>query len=175
MDPHGLLHSAQIARRQGRLVDAHRDLTQAVAMLRQSGSKSDLIGALKALGQIERDGGDHAAALDVYEEAATLCRGHCDALLLAHTLRHVADIHQDVGESALALPYYEEAVALYRANLPTPLEFANALRPYALVKLAMGDTGAARALLTEAREFYIDAGVYAGANECAQRLAHIAP
>ncbi len=170
MDPHGLLHSAQIARRQGRLFEAQRDLTQAVAHFRDHGPTLDLINALKALGQVERDGGDYLVSVMRYEEAAALARTHADPLTLAHTLRHIGDIHRDVGKVDLAAPFYEESVALYRAHQPTALDLANALRPFALLKQALGESEVARALFVEARELYIDAGVYAGADECA-RLA----
>ena len=50
-----LLEAAQLARRQHRLDDAHRELVEAVRLCRQSGERRQIsIRALKALGQIPR-------------------------------------------------------------------------------------------------------------------------
>jgi tetratricopeptide (TPR) repeat protein len=107
-----LMGAAQLARRERRLADAHRDLVEAVRLCRQSGERRQLVQALKALGQIERDLGRGDAARPLYEESVALCREVGDPLLLAHTVRHLGDIHRDAGRLADAEPCYREALAL---------------------------------------------------------------
>ena len=167
-----LLDQAVRARREGRLVDAHRDLVEAVALCRESGSPRDLVHALKALGQIERDLKKGDAARELYEEAVALCRELDDPLLLAHTVRHLGDVHQDAGRTDLAELCYLEALALYRAEEHTaPLDLANAIRPLAILLNDTGRESEARELWEEARGLYQAVGVQAGVEECSDRLA----
>jgi tetratricopeptide (TPR) repeat protein len=168
-----LMDQAWQARKEHRLADVHRDLTEATTLCRQSGTRLELVRALKALGQIERDLGRGDAALPLYEEAVVLCREEGDPLLLAHTIRHVGDIHRGAGRLALAEPCYNEALALYRSHKPSPLDFANAIRPLAILKDAVGDVEAARGLWEEARDLYEVAKVPQGVAECSARLARL--
>lgn len=166
-----LLDQAAHARREDRLADAHRDLVEAVALCRESDSPHDLVRALKALGQIERDLGEGDAARALYGEAVALCRELDDALLLAHTVRHLGDIHQDASRTDLAEPCYHEALALYRAEEHTaPLDLANTLRPLAILFDDTGRSSEARDLWEEARDLYQAVGVQAGVEECLDRL-----
>ena len=61
-----LVQRALEARRQKRLPDAKRDLDDAVARLRQHGSKSELARALRELGELERHLPDSDAAIPYY-------------------------------------------------------------------------------------------------------------
>jgi tetratricopeptide (TPR) repeat protein len=168
-----LLEGAQLARREHRLADAHRDLVEAVRLVRQSGERRDLIRALKALGQIERDLGRGDAARPLYEEAVTISREDGDPLMLAHTIRHLGDIHRDAKRLADAELCYHEALALYRANEAAPLDLANAIRPFAILKEATGKAEEARPFWEEARELYAAVNVQEGVAECARRLARL--
>jgi tetratricopeptide (TPR) repeat protein len=169
-----LMREAARARRESRLVDARRSLTEAVTLCRQSGESGELVQALKGLGQVERDLGSAMSALPLYEEAVAICRKGDDTLALAHTVRHLADIHQDRGRTDLAEPYYQEALMLYRSNEQTnPLDLANAVRPLAMLKEGAGQIGEARRLWREARDLYVEAGVEAGLAESEARLAHL--
>jgi tetratricopeptide (TPR) repeat protein len=110
----------------------------------------------------------------LYEKAAALCREEGDALLLAHTLRHVADIQHESGHYDLALPLYEEALAIYRGRKDTnPLDLANAVRPLAALKESMRDFDAAKVLWQEALALYDAVKVTAGVTECSRRLARL--
>jgi tetratricopeptide (TPR) repeat protein len=171
----GLLEAAQLARKEHRLADAHRDLVEAVSLCRQAGEQRTLVRALKALGQIERDLGQGDAARPLYEEAVSICREEGDPLLLAHTIRHLGDIHQDAGRLTEAEPCYHEALALYRSRQANPLDLANAIRPLALLKEATGKREEARPLWEEARELYVAVNVRAGVAECSARLAGQSP
>jgi len=166
-----LVERANRARRENRLADARRDLTEAVAFLRQAGAPPELALALKALGQAERDLGHGEAALLLYEEAAVIYRRTADPLALAHTVRHVGDIHRGAGRPALAAPCYHEALTLYRGDAATdPLDLANALRPLAILEEAAGNAEAAAGLWREARDLYARANVAEGVAECSARL-----
>jgi tetratricopeptide (TPR) repeat protein len=165
-----LIKAAQVARKEHRLADAHRDLLEAVTLCRQSGTRAHLVQALKALGQIERDLGRGDAARPLYEEAVSICRDEGDALLLAHTVRHLGDIHRDARRLADAEPCYHEALALYRSHQTNPLDLANVLRPLAILKESQGKDDEARTLWSEARDLYATAGVPIGVAECSARL-----
>jgi len=169
-----LMNAAKRARLENRPSDAHRDYAAAVELCRNSGSRRELVLALKGLGQIERDAGNGEAALRLYEEAAAVCREEGDQLALAHTVRHIADIHLDARRAELAGPFYVEAIAIYRANPNTkPLDLANALRPFAILNEDMGKVAEARRLWAEARDLYATAGVPQGVAEGSRRLARL--
>jgi tetratricopeptide (TPR) repeat protein len=168
--PSELISQANTARREHRLADAERDLIAAVSLCRQTGTRRELIEALKALGQIERDLGRGDSARPTYEEAVELCREEGDPILLAHTVRHLGDIHRTAGRLAEAEVCYNEALELYRGHDHTPLDLANALRPLALLKETVGEFETARPLWAEARDLYQAANVPAGVAECSARL-----
>ena len=65
-------------------------------------------------------------------------------------------------------------MTLYRGDPETePLNLANALRGYALLKQALGDVEATRASFKEARELYAELGIDAGVEECDRCLGAI--
>jgi len=167
-----LTKTAWQARREGRHGDAERSLLEAIAVSREAGLRIDLIQALKALAHVARDLGQIERALPLYEEAVTLSREEGDALLLAHTVRHLGDLHREASRDKEARRCYQEALFLYQtaSNVP-PLEFANALRPAAILTEAEGDFEAARQLWSEALRLYQAAGVREGVEECERRIA----
>ena len=170
-----LIRRAYRARREHRPADAHRDFGEAVSLCRQSGTRRDLVRALKGLGQIERDLGRGDAARPLYEEAVALCRGEGDPLALAHTVRHLGDIHQDAGRLELAEPCYVEALTIYRCEEGTDtLDLANAVRPLAILKEAVGEVEEARRLWEEAKELYMAVDVAGGVEESSARLERLA-
>jgi len=170
-DAHTLAQRGHAERREGRLEDARLSFTDAVAAARAAGNDTDLVLALKGLGQVERDLGRGERALALYEEAAELCLAGEDLGGLAHTLRHLGDIHQDAGGWTQAGEYYLQALSLYRRDASvTPLELANALRPLAQLRERLGDPVAAQPLWREARALYLAAGIAEGAAECDRHL-----
>jgi tetratricopeptide (TPR) repeat protein len=153
------------------LLDARRKLVEAVVLCRHAGTPRVLGQALKALGKIERDLGKGDAALSLYEEAVAIYRTEDDDLAMAHALRHVGDIHQDAGRLEQAEPCYIEALAIYRNHGQTPpLDLANALRPFAILKDQKGEVTEALRLWEEARDLYAAAEVSEGVEECSSRL-----
>ena len=170
-----LIQQALQARREGRLADAKRDLLEAVEICRRSGSRAELAGALKDLGQIEYDLDDNDAALQHYQEALALYRAEGDVLKIAHTVRHVGDIHRYQGRLTQAEQCYHEALNLYRNDPRTPLlDLANAIRPLAILKFDAGATDEARSLWEETRKLYTAVDVEAGVAESSRRLALLA-
>jgi len=142
-----LVEQAQVARRERRLSDAQRDVTEAVALERKKNSTVDLARALTALGQIERDLGNGALG------------------------RHLADIDREGGNLEAAEPSYREALSLYRGDISSsPLDLANTVNGLAILLTAKGEQDEARLLTAEARDLYEDTGVAAGVAECSRRL-----
>lgn len=170
-----LLNQAYQARKENRLADAKRDLIEAVELCRRTGALSELAQALTRLGQIQRDLNQREAALKLYEEAAAIYRANGENLKLAHTVRHLGDIHREQGERVLADRRYREALELYRSDEETtPLELANTLRGFAILKGDMGEVENASALWHEARNLYAAANVEAGVTESSQQLTLLA-
>ena len=166
-----LAAQAAAARKENRLDNAQRDLTQVVKICRRQGDEALLARALPALGQIERDLGNTKTALALYTEAAGLHRAAGNKQRLAHTVRHVADIHLDRGELEQAEPRYKEALDLYGDDRATqPLDFANAIRGMALLREQAGEREQAKALWEEARGLYQAVNVEAGVEESSRRI-----
>jgi tetratricopeptide (TPR) repeat protein len=169
-----LLSGAYHARREHRSADARRLLTEAVELARRGRGPEDLARALTALGQLERDMTNTQAALQFYQEAVGIYHKQGDMLRLAHTVRHVGDIYREDGQLAPAEPCYEDALRMYRANPDTPpLDLANTLRGFALLKEQLGQKQQARELWTEARDLYRSVDVEAGVAESARGLAQL--
>jgi tetratricopeptide (TPR) repeat protein len=171
-----LINAAWHARREGRHGDAERGLIEAINESRAAGSRVDLIHGLEALAHVVRDAGERERALPLSDEAVALCREEGDPLLLAHAIRHLGDLHRSAGRLEDAAGCYDEALALYRqSETPDPLDFANALRPAALLKEQQGDAAAARELWSKARTLYDAAGIQSAVDECARHLEKPAP
>jgi tetratricopeptide (TPR) repeat protein len=167
-----LLTQAFQARRENRSQDAKRSLIEAVRLCREAGVPADIAKALTSLGQIERDLHSGDVALQHYEEAAAIYRAEGDALKLAHTVRHLGDIHGEDGRAGLAERCYREALEIYRTHNQTPpLDLANCIRGFAILKDDAGEAAQARLLWEEAGELYAAASVNAAVAECRRRVA----
>jgi tetratricopeptide (TPR) repeat protein len=167
-----LTRHASRARREHRPGDAKRDLVEAVDLCRRAGTRIELAKALTGLGQIERDLHEIDAARGHYEEAVAIYREEGDALKLAHTIRHLGDILRHEEQRELAESCYREALDLYRAHAQTPpLDLANAIRGWAILKGDAGEVREARLLWEEARGLYSAVKVEAGVAESSRRLA----
>ncbi|MBC8167429.1 MAG: tetratricopeptide repeat protein [Bryobacteraceae bacterium] len=166
-----LLTLAALGRRENRLDDARGYLLEAVKISRRD-ELADLARSLTGLGQIERDRLRMDLARQHYEEATAIYRAEGDALRLAHTIRHLGDIHLDEQRPALAEPCYVEALSIYRNHEDSaPLDLANAIRGFALLKQNVGEIEDAKSLWEEARDLYSAVHVDAGVRESTRRLA----
>jgi tetratricopeptide (TPR) repeat protein len=169
-----LIKTAWRDRREGRQDAAERGLRAAVEIGRRDGASRQLADALGKLAHVMRDLDRDAAALPLSEEAVAVSRSIGDPLMLAHAVRHLGDLHRAAARLAEADRCYGEALAIYRsAAAPDMLDFANALRPAALLRHALGDRAAARQLFAEARDRYREAGIDAGVQECERHLAQL--
>ena len=130
--------------------------------------------------------GNHANVLR-YKLAVASARRVDDPLRLAHTVRHLGDAYCYAGKTALAEPCYVEALSIYRSHEKTPpLDLANAIRSFAVLKGETDAAEAAQSLWQEAYDLYVavgDApditesfgrGVLGGVAESAARLALLA-
>ena len=143
----------------------------AVALARKAQDPMQLAKTLTALGQIERDLHHSDEAVRHYEEAVAIYRASDAPLALAHTIRHVGDIHRQEEHPKLAQPCYVEALAIYRAHAETsPLDLANTIRGFALLKEALGEMQEAKTVWEEARNLYASENVEEGVKESSRRL-----
>jgi tetratricopeptide (TPR) repeat protein len=170
-----LLSRGYEARREHRLADAREIFATAVEHYRKTGEQNLLAQSLTGKGQIERDLHHGDAALRLYEEAVAIYRSLDDPLRLAHTIRHLGDILRHEQQHAPAEACYSEALQIYRLHAETPpLDLANALRGFALLKDSNGDTAAAASLWREAGNLYATVNVQAGVDESKRQLALLA-
>jgi tetratricopeptide (TPR) repeat protein len=73
-----------------------------------------------------------------------------------------------------AAPHYNEALEIYRSHARTPpLDLANAIRGFALLKGNTGDTEEAKQLWQEARDLYAQVGVEAGVAGADAQIARL--
>src|SRR2546423_1077662 len=95
-----------------------------------------------------------------------------DPLRLAHTVRHLGDAYYYARHWSLAEPCYLEALSIYRIHENRqPLDLANAIRSFAVLKDEVGAVAEAKLLWQEAHDLYVTLDVSAGIAESAARLA----
>ena len=126
------------------------------------------------MGQIERDLDNNNAALQHYREAVGILKGRPNRLRFAQTIRHLADILREGGSAAEAAVCYEEALKVYREHTETPpLDLANTLCGFALLKGGTGENEQANSLWREARSLYESVNVQAGVEESERQIARL--
>jgi len=109
-----------------------------------------------------------------YKLAVSLARAHGDPLVLAHRVRHLADAYRRLGRAELSEPAYQEALSIYRRYPEAkPLDVANALRGFAILKESIGAREEARGFWKEAHDLYVKLDVKPGVAESAARLAEL--
>ena len=98
-----------------------------------------------------------------------------DPLRLAHAVRHLGDAYYYARRPAQAEPCYIEALSIYRRHEHTqPLDLANAIRSFAVLKDEIGAAEEAQCLWQEAHDLYVSVNVPTGVAESAARLALLA-
>ena len=169
-----LLKQGYQARREHRHEDANRYFADSVELCRTGDNELLLAQSLTGLGQIKRDLGETDAALIHYQEAVAIYRTLDDPLVLAHTVRHLGDILREQGKVELADPCFVEALEIYRGRDDfAPLDLANAIRGYALLKANVGEKAEAAKLWKEAGALYAAVGVQAGVAESEAQVARL--
>jgi len=171
-DPETLLIQGREASGEGRLDDARDLVAQAVAEARFVKDKAPLGKALRALGQAERALKHQDSAIQCYREAAAISLALGDRLAWAHAIRHVADILREHKRTTEAADWYSKVLEVYRTHPQAlPLDHANALRGFALLKDSAGDTEEALLMWQGASTLYSTAGVAAGVAEAQGHIA----
>ena len=130
--------------------------------------------------------GNQAYLLKYKLAVASLRKGD-DPLRLAHAVRHLGDAYCYAKHWAQAEPCYVEALSVYRQHeATTPLDLANAIRSFAVLKDESGAADEANRLWQEAHDLYVTVstapditeswrrGVLGGVAESAARLALLA-
>lgn len=150
---------------------AREALVKAAELCRECGEDVELAQALHLRANVERDRGLDGAALSLWQEAIGILRETDDYLQLAHKVRHLGDLHTHCRRLREAESCYEEAVALYRTHAgPTVVDFANALRPMAILKERLGKQDEAIILWRQARGLYDSASLEVGVDECSRQI-----
>lgn len=169
-----LIASGYKARKERLPEQAKAVFSEAVRLSRKAADPLLLASSLTGLGQIERDLDNNNAALQHYREAVSILKGEPNRLRFAHTIRHLADILREDGAPEEAAACYEEALEVYREHAETtPLELANALRGFALLKGGIGENEQANSLWREARSLYESVNVQAGVEESERQIARL--
>ncbi|MBV9063857.1 MAG: tetratricopeptide repeat protein [Alphaproteobacteria bacterium] len=170
-----LMEEGRQARRAGKKEEARAAFVRARDAAAAAGDSAGEAEAWCGLAQLAHDSGELASGADLYGRALPLFRGAGASERGAHTVRHIADVQREAGQFEEAERSYAEAMSIYRQNTEvSPLDIANALRGYALLKEAVGDTASARAMWEEAGELYQSFGVEAGVAESNKRIAQMA-
>lgn len=169
-----LVEQAWGFRREKRFVDAQQKLSEAVALCRRAGLHRELVMALGKLGHVELDLGNIDTACKFYEEAVNICGELGEPLTLAHTVRHLGDVHRHGNRLQEAGACYERALELYaNSENPPACDYANAIRPMAILKEDTGLVDEAKQLWEQARALYGAVGVREGVDECSEHLTRL--
>ena len=98
-----------------------------------------------------------------------------DSLRLAHAVRHLGDAYYYARRLAKAEPSYVEALSIYRSHEHTPpLDLANAIRSFAVLKDEIDSPEESQRLWQEAHDLYMAVAAAPGVAESAARLALLA-
>jgi tetratricopeptide (TPR) repeat protein len=107
--------------------------------------------------------------------AVVSARAVDDPLRLAHRVRHLGDAYYYAGRAATAESCYLVALSAYRRHERTrPLDLANAIRSFAVLKHEGGAAEQAQGLWQEAHDLYVTLNATAGVAESAARLGLLA-
>ena len=94
---------------------------------------------------------------------------------MAHAVRHLGDAYYYASRAGQAEACYVEALSIYRGHEQTrPLDLANAIRSFAVLKDEIDARKESQHLWREAYDLYVALNAPAGVAESAARLALLA-
>ncbi|MGC1422758.1 MAG: tetratricopeptide repeat protein [Terracidiphilus sp.] len=162
--PKSLLDQARTAKKERRLEEAaelfRRGLTESLNM------RATLF---EELAYVERNLRDQESSQEHYRQAGEIYRSLGNPL--KNTIRHAADLLREQKRLDEAEVLYVESLEIYRRQKDTPpLDLANAIRGFALLKEDVGDRKEALSLWREARDLYELTGIPAGVSESDRRI-----
>lgn len=121
------------------------------------------------LAYVERNLRDQESSQEHYRQAGEIYRSLGNPL--KNTIRHAADLLREQKRLDEAEVLYVESLEIYRRQKDTPpLDLANAIRGFALLKEDVGDRKEALSLWREARDLYELTGIPAGVSESDRRI-----
>ena len=169
--PESLLEQALKEKREHRLQYARNLFRMALRLSRKSDDLVLRATLYEELAYVDRNLRDLETSQRHYRQASEIYRGLDNPLKTAHTVRHVADILREQMKTDEAAPLYAESIETYRRHEDTPpLDLANAIRGFALLKEQAGDRREALSLWREARGLYELTGIEAGILESEARI-----
>jgi tetratricopeptide (TPR) repeat protein len=173
--PESLLDYARVAKKEHRLEEAAELFRKALTECVPSDSPELCATLYEELAYVERNLRDLDTALKLYRQASRTYRSLGNPLKAAHTMRHAADILLEQKRQDEAAPLYAEALEIYREQKDTPpLDLANAIRGFALLKEDVGDRKEALSMWREARDLYELTSIEAGVLESDARIRSLA-
>lgn len=166
-----LRNRALQARRERLRNETRHELVEALEQSRTTRDQPELARCLHRLAKLDVADGHVAAAIGRYEEAVKIHLQRHDRRGLAEAILRLGEIHRDNDCQEVADMCHQEAVALYAAipDAP-PLEFAAALRSFALCKQKAGDFAAAVLLWQALGEIHASLAQDVEVCECEQRV-----
>ena len=169
--PESLLEQGRVAKKERRPEDA-RNAFQKALTESHGNEEGPLVATLyEELAYVERNLRDLESAERHYRKAGELYRGLDNPLKTAHTIRHAADILREQNKRDESERLYAEALEIYRNHPETPpLDLANAIRGFALLKEDQKDRKQAACLWQEAGRLYDMTGIEAGIAESGRRI-----
>ena len=169
--PETLLEQGRKEKREHRLEYARSLFRMAIRESRKSDNQALRATLYEELGYVERNLRDLESSQKHYCQASEIFRSLGNPLKTAHTVRHAADILREQKKPDLAAALYAESLEIYRSNRDTPpLDLANAIRGFALLKEDTRDRKEALSLWREARGLYEATGIAAGVSESEARI-----
>ncbi len=167
----GVAHSriGRLYRETGRLDEASRQLTAALALFGQARDEHGTASTLDDIGKLHWLKGDHALAVEYITRALTMRRKVMDARSVAVSLNNLGLVQQDSGDHKAALEAFDQALRI-RREMGDLVGVSSTLDSLGTVARAMGDDDRALKIFQEA----YDAGKETGdRNRIAIILTHL--
>jgi tetratricopeptide (TPR) repeat protein len=147
----------RLHRETGRLEEASRHLTAALALFGQAGDDRGIASTLDDIGKLHRLKGDFAVALEYTERALAMRRKLGDRANVALSLHNLGLVELDSGNQARAVDAFDQALQL-RRELGDVVGMSLTLEALGKVSHAKGDDERTLALFQEAYDLAKDTG-----------------